>query len=55
MRAVAQEVLCHRNGKQCGEVTTGVYLSAAEGNNPEVLRQWLARGLGLEPRTGTVR
>ena len=47
-----RDELCQGNGKQCFEVTTGLYLSPAEDIGPELLRRWLARGLGLESRTG---
>lgn len=49
VRAAAQEMLCQ--GHQCGELSTGVYLTPQETTNETFLRNWLTRGLGLEPRT----
>lgn len=47
VRVEPQEFLCDRG--TCAEVTTGLYLTPGEVNDPETLSQWLARALGLGP------
>lgn len=47
-RAAVQELV--RDGGQCGEVSTGLYLSPQELRDPQVLTGLLERAIGLEPR-----
>jgi len=47
IRRTAEEMLCQ--GHNCGEVTSGVYLTPDEINDDRFLVEWLTKGLGLDP------
>ena len=47
IRRAAEEMLCQ--GHNCGEVTTGIYLTPEETRDEPFLIAWLTKGLGLEP------
>lgn len=46
VRRVPQEMVCR--GHQCGEVTTGLYLTPEEVQNTAFLVDWLTKAMGLE-------
>jgi hypothetical protein len=47
IRIAPQETVCE--GFACAQVSTGLYVSPEELHNDAFMRDWLAKGLGLEP------